>query len=151
MKRLAFAPLIAVACCLMPAGAFAGDDMLYELAAALANKSVPIEITTATTTELIAAPATLNPAGGVQAVNVTAADVVADGTGNIQFVTGTKTSTPCDTGATNVTGNYHFTAQTGFTKGSGDGPVWILPAGQELCAVTSAAVGMHGSVSYRVK
>jgi hypothetical protein len=131
--------------------ASAGDDMLYELAAALANASVPVEITTATTTEIIAAPAGTGPGGATQQIFVTHADAIADGTGNIQFVYGTKSSTPCDTGAHNVTGNYHLTAQTGFVAGSGFGPVWVLPAGQELCAVTSAGVGMHGSVSYRIK
>lgn len=126
-------------------------NQLYELAAAIAGKSAPIAISTATTTELIAAPSGTEPGGGTQAITVSAYEVVAAGTGAIQFVTGTKTSTPCDTGATNVTGNFSLTAQARIQGGNGFGALWTLPAGQELCALTSAAVGMAGYVTYRVK
>jgi hypothetical protein len=126
-------------------------NQLYELAAALANKSAPIAISTATTTELIAAPAGTEPGGGTRYVEVSAYEVMAGGTGNIQFVTGTKTTTACDTGATNVTGNFPLTAQARIQGGNGFGPLWTLPAGQELCAVTSAAVSMAGYLTYRVK
>jgi hypothetical protein len=103
------------------------------------TNSVAIAISTATTTELIAL------ATG-KAIAVTSLNVVSAGTGNIQFVYGTGTA--CATGTTAVTGNYNLVAQTGLAIGSGIGPILILPPGKALCATTSAAVGMAGSVSY---
>jgi hypothetical protein len=101
--------------------------------------SAPINISTATTTLLIT---------GISGkfMYVTAIDVVAAGTGNIQFITGTGAT--CGTGTANVTGNYNLVAQAGFAKGSGFGALWVLPSGNSLCAVTSGAVGMYGSVAY---
>jgi len=101
--------------------------------------SAPIAITTATTTLVIT---------GISGkfMYVTAIDVVAAGTGNIQFITGTGAT--CAVGTVNVTGNYNLTAQAGFAKGSGFGALWVLPSGNSLCAVTSAGVGMHGSIAY---
>jgi hypothetical protein len=104
-----------------------------------ATVSIPITISTATTTRLI-----LGVSG--QRIYVTAVDVIAAGTGSIQFVYGTGAT--CGTGQQNVTGNYALIAQVGFTKGTGVGPVWIIPPGNSLCAVTSANVGYPGSLSY---
>lgn len=101
--------------------------------------SVAITISTATTTRLVT---------GVsgKSIYITAVDVIAAGTGNIQFISGTGAT--CGTGATNVSGNYNLTAQVGFTKAAGNGAIWVLPQGDSLCAVTSAGVGMPGSLSY---
>jgi hypothetical protein len=101
--------------------------------------SAPIAISTATTTLLIT---------GISGkfMYVTAFDVVAGGTGNIQFITGTGAT--CGTGTANVTGNYNLTAQAGLAHGSGFGALWVLPSGFSLCAVTSAGVAMSGSVAY---
>lgn len=101
--------------------------------------SVAVTISTATTTRLV-----LGVAG--QSIYVTAADIIAAGTGNIQFVAGTGAT--CGTGQVNISGNYNLTAQVGFTKGTGYGVVWVVPAGLSLCATTSANVGMPGSISY---
>lgn len=103
--------------------------------------SVPITISTATTTRLVVGQS------GKQ-IYVTAVDIIAAGTGNIQFISGTGAT--CGTGTTNVTGNYNLTAQVGFTKATGNGVVWVLPPGDSLCAVTSAAVAMPGSLSYAI-
>lgn len=103
--------------------------------------SVPIAISTATTTLLVS---------GVSGkrIYVTAVDVIAAGTGNIQFIAGTGAT--CGTGTVNVSGNYNLTAQVGFTKAAGNGAIWVLGLGLNLCAVTSAAVGMPGSLSYAI-
>lgn len=105
--------------------------------------SVPITITTQTTTLLVTNTDT------TKQIYVTAVDVIASGTGNIQFTAGTGST--C-TGGTpvNITGNYNLTAQVGFTKAAGNGVVWVVPRGFNLCAVTSAAVGMPGSLSYAI-
>lgn len=103
-----------------------------------ATASVPINVSTATTTQLVALSAG-------KAIYVTALDVIAGGTGNITFEYGTGSN--CGTGTTALTGPYNLTAQTGLTKGA-IGPVLIVPAGNALCVLTSAAVQMSGSVSY---
>ena len=104
-----------------------------------AGASVPINISTATTTQLVAAVAG-------KAIYVTAWDVIAAGTGNITLEYGTGSN--CSAGATQLTGAYGLAAQFGIAKGNGLGPVLVVPAGNALCAVTSAAVQMAGSVSY---
>jgi hypothetical protein len=101
--------------------------------------SVPIVISTATTTLLVTG------ASG-KSIYVTGVDVIAAGTGNIQFISGTGAT--CGTGTANVTGNYNLIAQAGLAKGAGNGALWVLAQGASLCAVTSAAVGMAGSLSY---
>ncbi len=104
-----------------------------------ADNSAPISISTATTTQLVAL-------SGSTKIYVTGWDVIAAGTGNFKFVYGTGTA--CATGTTDLTGNYNLTAQSGISRGGGLGPVLVVPAGKALCALTSAAVGMYGSVSY---
>ena len=104
-----------------------------------AGVSVPINISSATTTQLVGA------ATG-KAIYVTAWDVIAAGTGNITLEYGTGSN--CGTGTTALTGAYSLAAQFGIAKGNGLGPVLIAPAGNALCALTSATVQMSGSVSY---
>lgn len=104
-----------------------------------ASSSAAISVSTATTTQLVAL-------SGSTKIYVTSFDVIAAGTGNIKFVYGTGSS--CGTGTTDLTGNYNLTAQAGIAKGSGLGPVLVVPAGNALCVTTSAAVGMYGSVAY---
>lgn len=104
-----------------------------------ANASVPIGISTATTTQLVAL-------SSGQVIHVTAWDVIAGGTGTFRLVYGTGTN--CGTGTTNLTGAYPLIANAGISKGGGLGPILVVPAGNALCATTSAAVTMDGSVSY---
>jgi hypothetical protein len=109
----------------------------------LTQASVPITVSTQTTQQLVAAPTQSN-----QAIVVTAVDIIAAGTTNVQFVYGTGTN--CGTGQGNVTGNYNLTAQVGFTKGDGNGVLWVLPKNTALCVVNSQATAIPGSVSYAV-
>ena len=106
-----------------------------------ASSSTAINIASATTTQLVA---------GVsgQKIYVTAWDVMAGGSGTITLEYGTQTTSPCDTGTTLLTGPYPLIAQAGLAKGSGLSPVFVVPAGAQLCARTSAAVQISGSVSY---
>lgn len=137
MKKLSAALLflLGLACAaLAPSGTLAQSPIIPTTSA-----SVAITISTATTTRLIT---------GVtgQSIYVTAVDVIAAGTGNIQFIAGTGAT--CGTGTVNISGNYNLTAQVGLAKGTGVGALWVVPSGSSLCAVTSAAVGMPGSLSY---
>lgn len=104
-----------------------------------ANASVAINVSTATTTQLVAL-------SGSTKIYVTSFDVISGGTGNITFVYGTGSN--CGTGTTSLTGSYNLIAQAGIAKGNGLGPVLVVPAGNALCVTTSAAVQMSGSVSY---
>jgi hypothetical protein len=104
-----------------------------------AGASVPINISTATTTQLVA---------GIsgKAIYVTAWDLIAAGTTSFTFEYGTGAN--CAVGTTALTGPYGLVAQFGATKGGGLGPVLVVPAGNTLCAVNSAAVQVSGSLAY---
>lgn len=104
-----------------------------------AGSSAAINVSTATTTQIVALASS-------QKIYVTSFDVIAGGTGNITFVYGTGSN--CGTGTTSLTGAYPLTAQAGIAKGNGLGPVLVVPASNALCVTTSAAVQMSGSVSY---
>lgn len=103
--------------------------------------SVPITISTATTTLL----ATGIPG---KSIYITHADVVAGGTGSIQFIAGTGAT--CGTSTVNLTGAYNLVAQVGFVIGTGYGAVIVAPKGFSICAVTSAAVAMPGTIAYAI-
>ena len=104
-----------------------------------ASNSVAINISTATTTELVALSTT-------KTIFVTSWDVMGGGTGNFTLVYGSGTA--CGTGTTSLTGAYPIIAQAGISKGNGTGVVLALPLGKALCATTSANVQMSGSVSF---
>ena len=104
------------------------------------NSSVAINVSTATTTQLVAISGSL-------AIYVDSYDVIAGGAGNITFEYGTGSN--CGTGTTALTGAYPLIAQAGISKGSGSGTVLKVPAGNALCVLTSAAVQMSGSVSFQ--
>jgi hypothetical protein len=104
-----------------------------------AGASLPINLSTATTTLLVAAVSG-------KAIYVTAWDVIAAGTTNFTFEYGTGTN--CVAGTTALTGPYGLVAQFGAAKGSGLGPVLVVPAGNALCAVNSATVQVSGSLAY---
>lgn len=101
--------------------------------------TVPISVSTATTTQLVAL-------SGTTQIRVTSLSLIAGGTGNATFVYGTGSN--CATGLTSLTGAYNLTAQSGLALGAGLGNVLIAPAGQALCITTSAAVQMSGHVTY---
>lgn len=101
--------------------------------------SVPINIATATTTTMIAGAAG-------KTIQVTHWDVIA-GTGNFQWESGTG---GCTANLTALTGPYALgSSAPGLSVGNGGASVLTVPAGKDLCAVTSAAVGYAGSVTYK--
>jgi hypothetical protein len=103
--------------------------------------SVPISITS-TSTQLV-------PPSGSTQIYVTAWDVFANNAGNLSLVYGTTTKTPCDTGTIPITGTYSFNAQSGMSRDGGVQPLYVIPPGNALCAVTSGApVSFAGSLSY---
>jgi hypothetical protein len=103
--------------------------------------SVAINITT-TSTQLV-------PPSGSTQIYVTAWDVFANTAGNFNLAYGTTTKSPCDTGTIAITGIYNFAAQSGLSRDGGPRPLYVIPPGNALCAVTSGApVSFAGSLSY---
>jgi hypothetical protein len=106
------------------------------------SRSVAINITTATTTQLV------TPSGSTQ-IYVTSWDVLSNAASNFGLEYGTTTRGPCDTGTTAVTGAYSFAAQSGISRSGGFQPLYIIPPGNALCAATSGVnVSLAGSLSY---
>ncbi len=103
--------------------------------------SVPINISTATTTQLVAGIAG-------KSIYVTQWNAVAGGTGNITFEYGTGVA--CGTGTTVLTGAYNLIAQVGAVVGVGNGAVLVVPSGASLCILSSAAVQISGSLAYAI-
>ena len=131
MSRFALsAALAAAALCLLAQPA----------AAQVATATVPIAISTATSTELVV---------GISGTSIrgTHWDIIAGGTGNITFASADPGSS-CLTNVKNLTGTYQFTPQAGDSVGGGYGWILIAPPGKSLCAITTAAAAMSGSVSY---
>lgn len=107
------------------------------------KSSAVINISSATTTELVAAAA-----GKV--VYLCNATLTLNGTTpSIKFEYGTKVSTACDTGATALTGTYAPTAGS-MLKLSDPGTQFYTPAANELCAVTAgtSTPSWQGHINY---
>lgn len=100
---------------------------------------VAINISTATTTQLVAA-------SGFKTIYVSGGMVYAGGTGNITFKAGTGSS--CGTGTRSLTGPIPLKDQGGFLLTGGLGNQLRLRAGEALCATTDAAVQMSGWLIY---
>jgi hypothetical protein len=108
------------------------------------ERSVAINIraTTTTTTLLIAS-------SGSTQIYVTSWDVFANSAGALTLEYGTKTTNPCDTGTTALTGAYSFAAQSGISRSGGFRPLYIIPQGNALCvAASGASASFAGSLSY---
>lgn len=118
------------------AGAQSGANMVGLIQA---SASAQITMSTATTTQFVAL-------SGTTKIYVTSFDVLAAGTTNVTFVYGTGAN--CGTGTTALAGLYTLTAQSGIAKGSGLGPVLVVPAGNALCVTNSQAIVIGGSISY---
>lgn len=131
MKRLLLAAALAFA--VGPAGA--------QLAPVPATQaSLPIVGGTGSATVLITGIAG-------QRIYVTAVDLVPVATSVVTFTQGTGSS--CSGFASNVTGALTFSAGQTYSKGSGNGAVWVLSPGNNLC-ITIATAAAPGSISYSI-
>lgn len=103
--------------------------------------TIPIAISSATTTKIIAAVSG-------QSIYVTSWDGISSATGTFKWIYGTSVTTPCDTGSHDLTGAYAFGASSVFSKGNGLGSIITVPSGNDLCAVSTSTINIQGSVSY---
>lgn len=101
--------------------------------------SAPINVSTAVTTQLIAAPA-------AAAVYITHFDFIAAAADNVTLEYGTGAL--CATGTTLVTGAYNLGANGGMSVGAGMGVIIPIPKSNAVCLVTSAATQLSGLISY---
>lgn len=99
-----------------------------------------LDMTTATTTELVALTAS-------RKVFICQMTVMANGTTTFTLKRGTGTN--CGTGTTTISPAWDLTAQTGFSQGAGMGVVFDNQnAGDALCVTNGSAVNLHIFVRY---
>jgi hypothetical protein len=108
-----------------------------------ADQQAVINVSAAGTSLLISAVAS-------KRILVTGFDIAGTGTGTTaKFEYGTHGSADCDTGTTVLTGPYP--SGVAISRGGGLGPVWTLPATNQVClVVTGTTPQFSGSVSYTV-
>lgn len=118
--------------------------------AALAQQSVFVPATTASTPIAVAAATTTLLVTGVAGKRIypTAMILVVDGASNVQLIAGTGAT--CGTGTVNVTGVMDFPIGTVLQMGTGNGAFAVAPPGLSLCMVTTGAVGHDGVLAYAI-
>jgi hypothetical protein len=105
----------------------------------LCNSSALLNMSTATTTEIVALTSS-------QSIRVCSWRLMAGGTTNVKFVRGTGTN--CGTGQADVSANWPLTAQAGLSANGGFSPIYVVTASNALCVTSSAAVTVAVEVSY---
>lgn len=117
------------------------------VSAALAQASVVVPATTnqisiagtvATATKIVSG------VSGKQ-IYVTMVSLIPVATSVVTFTTGTGTN--CGTGTANVTGAMTFAAGQVLDLGTGNGALWVIPAGNDLC-ITITTAAAPGSLAY---
>lgn len=103
------------------------------------NSSAPVNVSTATTTQIVAA-------SGSTVIHVRSWILVTTLADNVTWESG-DTGGSCANPVA-LTGAMPFAANGGAAFGSGAGDVMVLPSGKALCMLTSAATQISGSVSY---
>lgn len=102
--------------------------------------NVSVSVASATTVSLAAAV----PA---RSARIRAYSLVSAGTTTVQFVYGTQTTTPCDTGATALTGAMSMAANGSLSLGNGAYDLIVAPSGKQLCLTQTGAVQLSGFVT----
>lgn len=98
-----------------------------------------ISETTGATNEIVALTAS-------QVIIVCSYKWVVGGATSLSWTRGTGTD--CGTGTTAVEGAQPYAANGGVAESNGGAPLFVVPAGNALCLVSSAAVTQGGRVSY---
>lgn len=80
-----------------------------------------------------------------QRIYVTQVTMAAVATSVITFTSGTGSA--CGTGTAAVAGVMTFAAAALLSLGTGNGAIWVLPAGADLC-LTIATAGAPGSLAF---
>ena len=108
----------------------------------IAKSSVPVNITTATTTAVIAAIA-------LKKIYVCSVNAYITGTTpTVLFLTGTQTTTACDTGAINLTGTFPFTTGTLIAWENANIEFTSLVGGQMCITTGGTSPSVQGFITY---
>lgn len=111
------------------------------------DQSTPINMSTATTTQIIAISGT----GG--RTYICSIDLVTAGANNVTLISGSGTNCASNVaaiiGGTTAASGWNFAANGGLAKGSGLGMIYkTATTNNEVCVVTSAAVQLSGSITW---
>lgn len=106
--------------------------------AASTQAQIPVAGTVAASTKIVSGIAT-------KRIYVTAVILIPVATSVVTFTTGTGTN--CGTSTASITGALTFSAGQTLNAGDGTAPVFVLPAGFDLC-VTIATAAAPGSLAY---
>jgi hypothetical protein len=129
-------------------GAYVAGNSSGNLTGIIAcDQSAPINMSTATTTQIIPISGT----GG--RTYICSYDLVVAGANNVTIISGSGTNCASNQaaliGGTTAASGYNFAANGGIAKGSGLGMILkTTTTNNEVCIVTSAAVQLSGSISY---
>lgn len=82
-----------------------------------------------------------------KSIYVTMVSLIPVATSVVTFTTGTGTN--CATGTASVTGAMTFAAGQTLNLGTGNGALWVIPAGNDLC-ITIATAAAPGSLAYSI-
>lgn len=115
--------------------------------AALAQQSVFVPATTnqISIAGTVAAATKIVTGISGKSIYVTGVALIPVATSVVTFTTGTGTN--CGTGTASVTGAMTFAAGQTLTYGIGNGAVFVIPQGNDLC-ITIATAAAPGSLAY---
>ena len=112
----------------------------------LPSFSIPIAGTVAASTRIIQAPSA--GSGVSKQIIVTQYTLAPVATASVLFTAGTGTN--CGTGTVNLTGTMVYSAGQAPSVGDGNGPVLIVPPGNDLC-ITVATAAAPGHLTYTIQ
>ena len=123
---------------------------LFALGLALPAQAQQSVVVPATTAQVSIAAGTLSATKIVAGITgkqiyVTQVVMVPVATAVVTFTYGTGSA--CGTGTTAVAGVLTFAAGQTLSVGNGNGAVWVIPSGQDLC-LTIGTAGAPGSLAY---
>ena len=123
--------------------------LLGLVTAAPAQQSVVVPATTAQIAIAGTVAASTRIVTGIsgKSIYVTALALVPVATSVVTFTTGTGTN--CGTGTANVTGAMTFAAGQAIAHGSGNGAIFVIPQGNDLC-ITIGTAAAPGVLAYSI-
>ncbi len=124
-----------------------GLGLALGLAPAQAQQSVVVPATTAQISVAAGTLSVTKIVSGItnKSIYVTQVSLVPVATAVVTFTYGTGTN--CATGTGSITGAMTFAAGQTLNLGNGNGAVFVVPSGNDLC-LTIATAGAPGSLAY---
>lgn len=108
--------------------------------------TIPIAGTVAASTRIVQVPT--SGAGAAKQIIVTQYTLAPVATGSVLFTYGTGTN--CGTGTQSLTGTMVFSAGQTISAGDGNGVIFNVPPGNDLC-ITVATAAAPGHLTYTIQ